>query len=182
MTESAYVIETDRIGLRPFHERDATALARIFDDPYAARFYPTMSDPLAAASWIAKNRGRYETDGVGLWAACLKATGELVGDCGLILQTVETRREVEVAYHLRADYRGQGLATEAARACLDYGFAQRGSPRVVSMVHPDNEASKRVAQRLHTRSRRFHRLGERYHLFYTERHDWPGLRAQPHAR
>lgn len=169
---SAWIVETTRIGLRPFREDDASALVRVFDDAYAKTFYPDMAAIPMADRWITRNLERYAVDGFGLWAACLKATGELVGDCGLVVQTVEANREVEVAYHLRADHRGRGLALEAATACLEHGFVDRNCERLVSMVHPANIASKRLAQRLHARVRRFERLGDRYYLFYTDRPDW----------
>lgn len=115
---SSLVLETDRVSLRHFHLTDAASFARVFDDAYAQRFYPDMTDEAAARRWIAKNLERYTTDGFGFWALCLRSTGELIGDCGLTNQAVEQTTEVEVGYHLRADYRGQGIITEAAAADL----------------------------------------------------------------
>ena len=172
MSSTGYLLETERLGLRLLRQGDAAALAQVFADPYAKRFYPGWSDISVAEKWIAKNLQRYQEDGFGLWAVCLKSSGEMIGDCGLMYQTVETLREVEVGYHLRADHRGKGLATEAAHACLDYGFARLECERLVSMVHPANDASRRVAARIHLRSRRFERQGELYYLFYTDRPDW----------
>jgi len=168
------VLETDRVRLRQFHPSDEAALVRVFDDVYAQRFYPDMADMASARRWIAKNLERYKTDGFGLWALCLRSTGELVGDCGLVNQTVEQATEVEIAYHVHADHRGLGLATEAASACMRYGFFTVGAGRLVSMVHPENHASMGVARRIHQHTRRFERLGDLYHLFYTERSQWPG--------
>lgn len=172
MSASDYVIETQRIGLRPFVREDAEALLQIFADPEAQRFYPYMNGMEMANRWIAKNLGRYQSDGFGLWALCLKPSSELIGDCGLTLQAVEDGREVEVGYHLRADQRGRGLAFEAAKACLDWGFAQLDCSQLVSIVHPDNTASARLAGRLHARSRWFWREELRCRLFYTQREDW----------
>ena len=169
---SSLVLETDRVSLRHFHLTDAASFARVFDDAYAQRFYPDMTDEAAARRWIAKNLERYTTDGFGSWALCLRSTGELIGDCGLTNQAVEQTTEVEVGYHLRADHRGQGLITEAASACMQYGFSTIGTARLVSMVHPENYASMEVAKRIHQRTRRFERLGDLYHLFFTERSDW----------
>jgi RimJ/RimL family protein N-acetyltransferase len=163
------ILETERIILRPFVPEDAPELNKVFDDWYAKRFYPDMVYLPMAERWVLRNITRYEEEGVGLWAACLKETGEMVGDCGLIYQTVREKREVEVAYHLRADHRGKGLATEAALACLAHGFATLDCDQIVSMVHPDNQASKRVAERVHQDWLRFMRDAARYYLFFTPR-------------
>ncbi len=169
---SEAVVETERLFLRPFTVEDDDALLHVFADADAQRFYPQMAKADMAAKWIQRNLERYEADGVGLWALCLRETRELVGDCGLVYQTVEERRELEVAYHVRADQRRRGLATEAARACLDHGFGTLDCLQIVSMVHPENHASKAIAQRVHRNQRRFLRLGDRYYLFYTTRDEW----------
>ena len=86
-------------------------------------------------------------DGVGLWALVLKATGEMVGDCGIIRQEIEGESLYEIGYHLRRDLWGQGLATEAATACRDWGFAHLGVNRLISLIRPENVPSQRVAER-----------------------------------
>ncbi len=169
---SETVVQTERLVLRPFTLEDRDPLLKVFADVDAQRFYPEMAKADMATKWIQRNLERYETDGVGLWALCLRETRELVGDCGLVYQTVEEHRELEVAYHVHADQRGRGLATEAARACLDHGFGTLDCTQIVSMVHPNNQASKAVAQRVHRNVRRFLRLGDRYYLFCTTRDEW----------
>jgi RimJ/RimL family protein N-acetyltransferase len=54
---------------------------------------------------------------------------------------------IEVGYHLRRDHWGQGFATEAARACMDYAFRKLGAERVVSLIRAENTPSRRVAER-----------------------------------
>jgi RimJ/RimL family protein N-acetyltransferase len=77
----------------------------------------------------------------------LKDSGELIGDCGCVLQEVEGRNEIEVAYHVRRDLWGRGYATEAAHACMEYAFDQLGAKRVISMIRPENRQSRRVAEK-----------------------------------
>jgi [ribosomal protein S5]-alanine N-acetyltransferase len=55
---------------------------------------------------------------------------------------------VEIGYHVRRDYWGQGLATEAAIACREYGFTQLGCNQLVCLIHPNNVASRRVAEKM----------------------------------
>jgi RimJ/RimL family protein N-acetyltransferase len=63
------------------------------------------------------------------------------------VQEVEGRNEIEVGYHVRRDLWGNGYATEAARACMEYAFSRLGTARVVSMIRPENRQSRRVAEK-----------------------------------
>lgn len=84
--------------------------------------YPQMQDRANVRGWIEWNLRNYEEFGFGLWAMELKETGAFIGDCGLTYQEVEGERELEIGYHVLGTERGRGYATEAARACLNYGF------------------------------------------------------------
>jgi len=63
------------------------------------------------------------------------------------MQEVDGVEEVEIGYHIRRDLWGQGLATEAAQACRDYGFSQLGFDKLISLINPANIASRRVAEK-----------------------------------
>ncbi len=141
------ILETSRLALREFSDADADALARILSDPEAMRFYPAPYDRAGVEQWIARNRERYKNDGVGLWAMILKPTGELIGDCGILLQQVEGEHLYEIGYHLRRDFWHQGLATEAAVACRQWGFQNLKADRLISLIRPENIPSQRVAER-----------------------------------
>jgi len=162
------VIETNRLILREFSADDAPAVASIFEDEAARVFYPDMHRLSNAERWVRRNHERYSADGFGLWAIIWKATGAFAGDCGLMRQQVEGDEAIEVGYHVHVAFRGHGIATEAARACLDWGFAHVECARIVSMVHPGNHASRTVAGRVHTSARRFWRHGAHYYLFFTD--------------
>lgn len=69
-------------------------------------------------------------------------------------QRVDGVSEIEVGYHLRRDFWGQGLATEAALGCLEYGFTTLDRRRFVSLIHPQNMASRRVAEKVGMTHRR----------------------------
>jgi RimJ/RimL family protein N-acetyltransferase len=141
------VLETQRLRLREFEPEDVDALATILSDPQAMLYYPMSFDHAAVADWIQRNRTRYANDGYGLWAMILKSTCELIGDCGLVRQSVEGVDEVEIGYHVRSDLWGRGYATEAALACRDYGFANLKVDRLISLIRPENLASRRVAEK-----------------------------------
>ena len=143
------VLETQRLLLRELRPDDAAAVFEVFGDDYARHWYPHLAEREAVDVWVGQNLERYARDGFGLWALLLKESGELVGDCGLTLQDVEGVSELEVGWHVRADQRRRGLATEAGRACLDWGMRRTDYPRIVSLVHVENPASSAVAQRVH---------------------------------
>lgn len=65
--------------------------------------------------WIEKNKERYRIFGFGLWAVCLKDTGEMIGDCGLTMQNIGGVIKPEIGYHMRKDMQCKGFAKEAAR-------------------------------------------------------------------
>ena len=141
------VLETQRLVLREFQFEDLDALATILCDRETMRYYPVSFDRAAVADWIQRNRTRYANDGHGLWAMILKSTRELIGDCGLVTQSVDGVDEIEIGYHVRRDLWNQGYASEAARACRDYGFANLKVDRLISLIRPENLASRRVAEK-----------------------------------
>lgn len=141
------ILETPRLVLREFSTDDADELALILSDAETMRFYPAPLDRAGVEEWIVRNRRRYADHGHGLWALTLKLSGELIGDCGLTVQHVDGVDEVEIGYHVRRDLWGRGLATEAARACRDYGFARLAAERLISLIRPENEPSRRVAEK-----------------------------------
>jgi len=133
--------------LRELAPDDADALALVLSDPETMKYYPAPFDQKGIQQWIERNLRRYAEDGVGLWAMVLKATGEMIGDCGIIRQHVEGEHLYEIGYHLRRDQWGQGLATEAAIACREWGFANLKVDRLISLIPPENVPSCRVAER-----------------------------------
>jgi len=156
------VIETNRLILRKMTSEDVDALLVVLGDAESMRYYPKPFDRDMVEAWVAGQQARFARDGIGLWAMVVKATGEVIGDCGLMVQEVDGVREVEVGYHVRRDQQNQGLATEAARACMEYGFEQLGLTRLISLIRPENLPSRRVA--------------EKNGLTIEKEVDWKGLR------
>jgi ribosomal-protein-alanine N-acetyltransferase len=142
-------IETSRLVIRSFTLQDAPALhERVFGDPEAMQFIPRGASPS-----VDRTRGSIERfmrhereNGFGLWAAELKETGELIGDCGLFL-VQGVGPEVEVAYHFTKAQWGRGIATEAASACLAYGFKECGLMEIIAICFPAHVASRRVMEK-----------------------------------
>jgi [ribosomal protein S5]-alanine N-acetyltransferase len=145
--EQGVILETARLRLREFVPQDADALLAVLGDPVAMQYYPAAFDGQGVEEWIERNRSRYESDGYGLWAMLLKDSGELIGDCGCFLRDVAGRDEIEIGYHVRRDLWGNGYATEAAQACMQYAFTKLGVDCVISLIRPENVQSIRVAEK-----------------------------------
>jgi RimJ/RimL family protein N-acetyltransferase len=124
------------------------ALMGIFSDPVAMRYYPNTKSRQEAEEWVRRVQESYRDHGFGLWVAVLEDSGEFVGQCGLTVQEVEGKEEIEIGYLFLRKSWGQGLATEAARAARDHGFHMPGCERLVSLIDPGNLASRRVAAKV----------------------------------
>ena len=140
------VLRTARLTLRQMTADDLDDMAALLGHPAVMRFYPAPKSREEARAWIAWTTASYAEHGYGLWVVQTRA-GEFVGDCGLTVQQVEGRQEVEVGYHVRADLQGRGFATEAAAACRDHAV-RLGVERLVAIVDPANLPSQRVAAKI----------------------------------
>jgi len=134
--------------LRRMEISDVDDLLGIFSDPVAMRHYPATKSRAEAKEWVRWTLESYRNHGFGQWVAVLKGTGEFAGQCGLTVQEIEGTEEVEIGYLFLRRFWGRGLATEAARACRDYGFDRLGYDRLISLIGPDNLPSRRVAERV----------------------------------
>ena len=141
------VLETERLRLRRLRRDDADALFAIIGDDVAMQYYPKAFNREDAKEWIERNLRRYDEHGHGLYAVTLKDSEEVIGDCGVVSQTVEGKPLLEVGYHFRRDHWGHGYATEAARACMGLAFNAFGAEKVISLIRPENVLSRRVAER-----------------------------------
>lgn len=138
---------TARLQFREMTPADLDDMARLLGHPRVMEFYPAPKSRDEAAAWIAWNQKNYAEHGYGLWVIETHAF-EFVGDCGLTWQNVNNIPKLEVGYHVRADLHGRGLATEAAAACRDFAREHTDATGLVAILHPDNRASERVAEKI----------------------------------
>lgn len=142
------MIDTPRLLIRLPREDDAPAYFDMHSDPDVTRWLggPMPRSVEEEAERIARRRAMHEELGFSMWAVEERDTSEVVGVSGLF-RVENIGPEVEVAYHFRKDRWGRGYATEAARACLAYGFETIGLQRIVGLVAPENVASARVLEK-----------------------------------
>jgi RimJ/RimL family protein N-acetyltransferase len=141
--------ETERLRLRPFAAdlSDLDALHEIQSDPDHMRFYPHPFSWEESRAWIERSLERQERLGSSLWAIEDRATGEFLGNCGPIPQTVDGVDELELGWSVTPRRAGRGIATEAAAAWRDR-LARGGLEHVISLVRPENVPSRRVAEKI----------------------------------
>jgi ribosomal-protein-alanine N-acetyltransferase len=139
-------LSTPRLVLRPFLLEDAEPLLGILQEPEILKYFPpTIFTLERARRYIDHQLRHWQKREYGHWAVTLKEDRVAVGWCGL--EYLPESEENEVAYLLSHQVWGQGFATEAAQAALNYGFrtAQLGS--IIGLVHPENIGSIRVLEK-----------------------------------
>ncbi len=148
--ETSIVCQTSRLILRKFNESDADSLLSFRGDPEVMRFSITEPETREdiQTKYLPSCWRRYSRDSLGQWAVVRKSDGICVGECGICVQEIADEREFEISYRMRRDCWGIGLATEAARACRDYGFQKAGLRRLISIIESENAASIRVAEKM----------------------------------
>jgi RimJ/RimL family protein N-acetyltransferase len=143
------VLETERLILREFDEEDAAVFYVLGSDPAIIRF---TGDPgltsLEHAREVLRSHplADYQNYGFGRWACVHKETGSVIGFAGL--KFLDDLKEVDIGYRLLPAHWGLGLATEAARAVLDYGFRKLHLEEIIGLADPANVASVRVLEKL----------------------------------
>ena len=138
-------LETERLILREMNEGDFDALYAVLSDPDNMRHYPSPLDEAGVRNWIGRNMERCRIFGFGLWAVCLKETGEVIGDCGLSMQVIHGVIKPEIGYHIRRDMQRKGYAKEAASAVRDWTFENTPFQIIYSYMKRTNVPSARTA-------------------------------------
>lgn len=166
-----------RMTTRFLTPEDAVAWVEYCQDPIATEFslLDGKTPEEMAKEVIALSLARYKEGRFGLQALISKETGAFIGKCGLMLQEeVDGNNEIEVSYHLLPRYWGKGYATEAAQKFRDYAFENNITNSVVSLIHPQNTRSKKVALRNGMQLVKTNALfrGKEYELFRITRKEW----------
>ena len=140
-------LETKRLILRFFREEDMDAMAQLFANPDFMRFsLGVFTERKQTVAFIEKVM-RWDRTGIpSQFAVVPRGEDAIVGYCGFF-QHVEVPGEIEIGYRLHPDYWNRGLITEAARAVRDHGFRDWKLSRVISLIHPENIPSRRVAEK-----------------------------------
>lgn len=142
----SYLFETERLRFREFSFDDAEHLYQLNLDPDVIKY---TGDPPFESKETARlfiyNYKEYKLNGFGRWAIDLKSDGRFIGWAGL---KVNEDNDIDLGYRLLKSDWGKGYATEAAKACLKYGFEKLGHDEIIARVIPENVASVKVIEKL----------------------------------
>ncbi|MGA1981171.1 MAG: GNAT family N-acetyltransferase [Acidobacteriaceae bacterium] len=152
MTTPQLQLETPRLILRPVRDCDRAPYAAMNADPAVMTYFASTMTPEESDASLARFRAAYERDGFGFLVAELRATGDFAGIIG-----AQTMRDVvpnlpqpavEIGWRLPCALHGQGLATEGARATVDFCFKTLKLPEVVAITALGNQPSRHVMEKL----------------------------------
>jgi RimJ/RimL family protein N-acetyltransferase len=142
-------LSTERLWLRPFNKDDLDPFVEMVSDPEVIRYGANSGKPMSSTQvfdWICMMLGHWHMRGFGIWGVEVKDSGEFIGRIGL--QYLDWFDNVELVWMLRRTAWGKGYATEGARAAVHFGLEIKELPRLCAVIHPENQASIKVAEGL----------------------------------
>lgn len=142
-------IESEKLLFRRYKDADFEFMQNMTADPEMMKYIGNgktrdKDGALRFLYWVYQG---YKNDpATGLLVLERKSDGKPVGHAGLVPQNIDGEDEWELGYWIAKDYWLRGYATEAAKALRDYAFEKLGKKRIVSLIHPDNKGSQKVAE------------------------------------
>ena len=141
------MLETPRLILRPFTTEDLDRMAELMVNKDFMRFSMGPLTREQTQAFLDKVIG-WDRDGLpSQFAMIFRSSGALGGYCGFFHHEVDGKMEIEIGYRLDSNFWNRGLTTEAARAVRDHGFRDLKLDYVISLIHPENIPSRRVAEK-----------------------------------
>jgi len=141
-----FILETDRLKLRRWRDGDEIAAASIYAKPEVMQYIPGgIWDLQRTAQVVSRMRALDDSQGYGFYPIVLKESGAIAGHAGL--GRLEATPEIELAYVFDVPCWGRGLASEIAKAVLEYGFTTIGLDRIVAVAFTENLRSIGVMKR-----------------------------------
>jgi len=144
------MMQTERLTLRRWQESDLAPLAALHGDPEVMRYFPKPLTRTESDAFVRRIEEKFDRQGFGVWAVELTATQSFVGAVGLNIPSFQSAFTpcVEVMWRLGREHWGRGYATEAAKACLQFGFHTAKLSEIVAWTVPHNVRSRAVMERL----------------------------------
>jgi RimJ/RimL family protein N-acetyltransferase len=139
---------SERLSFRKLEQADFDEWLKFCEDANSLKYIWLTDNDSANEKckvWFDRVFNRYNNHLGGMNALVKKDNNEFVGQCGLLIHTVDNVEELEIGYSLMPEYRGKGFALEAANKCKDYAFANDLSDSLISIIHIDNKESETVA-------------------------------------
>lgn len=145
-----HAIITKRLKLRRWRESDRKPLAQLNSDPVVCEFLAGVQTRAECDLYFDKIQAHFEEYGYGFWAVEILATKEFAGFIGLrnLSSGVPFAPCIEIAWRLQRQFWRQGLASEGARAVLDYARETLDLNDIVAFTTIQNRASRRVMEKV----------------------------------
>lgn len=139
--------ESERLQYRKLEPADFDTWLPFHQNPLSSNFWVGLpEDPMAACQhWFDKAFHRYENNLGGMNVLTNKNTNEFIGQCGLLIQTIDGIKELEIGYSILPKYWKQGYAIEAAQKCKLFAKENNFADSLISTIQIDNIASQKVA-------------------------------------
>lgn len=145
---TSVIIETERLVLREISKNDYKEISNILKDIEIMYAWEKEFSDEEVKSWIDKNLTRYYNDGFSYYLALNKFNNSVVGVMGPLIENIDGKEYIGVAYILNKKYWSKGYATEGVRACIEYAFKKLNANKVIAQIRPENKSSLNVAKRL----------------------------------
>ena len=139
--------KTERLEFRSIDQKDYDEWLEFHKDPNTRKYWISEFETpeIECTKWYERQFSRYKNDLGGMNALILKETNELVGYCGLLVQTVDGETELEIGYSMIPKFWNNAFATEAAQKCRDFAFENNFTENLISIISISNLPSQRVA-------------------------------------
>lgn len=144
------MLETERLVLRQWQSSDYPEFAKLTADPKVMEFFPACLSAHESAALAQRLQDLIAQQGWGFWVMELKATQTFIGFAGLneVSPALPFSPSIEIGWRLALDYWGQGYATEAAQAVLQFGFSHLKLTEIVAFTALGNQRSQALMERL----------------------------------
>jgi len=152
-----FILETPRLILQTWNNAKQHEYDTLYRDPLALKYYSGTTDKLKN---VIAHQNKFDFS---FWACVEKVSQKIIGSIGFmhfdknfvdsetnprILKKIDNAKNIDFGYHFHADCWNKGFATEASKACLDYGFKKLGFKCILAMTSPINLASRRVLEKI----------------------------------
>lgn len=170
--------ETERVQFRKISKSDFNDWLAFHKHPKAYEHWVAKfeSPEIECEKWYKKQFYRYENNLGGMNALIEKATGKLIGHCGLLIQTVDQITELEIGYSLLPEFWNRGFAAESAKKCKDFAFENNFSDSIISIISLTSTPSENVAIKNGMWLDKITEYkGNKVNIYRVNRSDWNGL-------
>ena len=125
-------IQTQRLNLRKIHQDDYDELCNILQDEEVMYAWEKTFSNEEVQNWINENLKRYDNEGYSYFLALNKETNKVIGVMGALIERINNKSFIGIAYILNKKSWGKGYATEGVKACIEYAFNELKAKEVIA--------------------------------------------------